>query len=106
MPGGGTAVISSAALRREGAAVNSPVPPDAGNLFVKISVEDGGGGISPEVFERLFEPLFSTKEKGRGTGFGLSTVYGVVKQHNGWVEVTTEPGQGSEFTIFLPAADS
>lgn len=105
MPGGGTAVISSAALRLEGGAVNPPAPPEAGNLFIKISVRDSGEGITPEVFERLFEPLFSTREKGPRAGFGLSTVYGVVRQHNGWVEVRSEPGQGSEFTLFLPAVN-
>lgn len=105
MPGGGTAVVSSAAVRLEGGAINSPKPAEAGNLFVTISVRDGGGGISAEVFDRLFEPLFSTGKKGRGTGLGLSTVYGALKQHNGWVEVKSAPGQGSEFTMFLPAAD-
>ncbi|MDP2866305.1 MAG: ATP-binding protein, partial [Elusimicrobiota bacterium] len=105
MPGGGTAVISSAALRLEGEAVNSPKPGEAGSLFIKISVRDSGAGISPENLEQLFEPLFSTRKKGVGAGFGLAAVYGVVKQHNGWVEVKSEPGQGSEFALFLPAAN-
>ncbi|MBI4802932.1 MAG: hypothetical protein HY796_10455 [Elusimicrobia bacterium] len=104
MPGGGTAAISSFALRPESAAVNPPTPHAAGPLFIRIAVQDSGSGITPEVFEHLFEPLFSTRKKGLGTGLGLSMVYGVVKQHNGWVEVKSEPGLGSEFMIFLPAA--
>lgn len=104
MPGGGTAVISSSALRLEGEAVRSPKPPEAGPLFIRISVRDGGAGIAPETFEHLFEPLFSTGKKGICVGLGLSLVYGVAKQHNGWVEVKSGPGQGSEFSLFLPAA--
>lgn len=103
-PGGATAIISSAAVRLEGGAVNSPDPAEAGGLFIKISVQDSGAGISAENLERLFEPFFSTRNKGRGAGFGLATVYGVVLQHNGWVEVKSGPGPGSEFTVFLPAA--
>lgn len=103
MPGGGTAVISTSALRLEGGAVHSPDPQAAGTMFIKISVRDSGEGISPEVFEHLFEPLYSTRKTGRKAGLGLSMVYGLVKQHNGWVEVITASGQGSEFSIFLPA---
>ncbi len=102
-PGGGKAVISAAALRLEGGAVKALNPPEAGGLFIKISVRDSGPGISAEIFERLFEPQFLNKEKNHGRGLGLSLVYGVVKQHNGWLEVKSQPGQGSEFTLFLPA---
>lgn len=105
MPGGGTVSVTSAALRLESGAVNSPKPEEAGALFVKISVRDSGGGISPENLEHLFEPLFPANKKGAGAGFGLAAVYGVLKQHNGWVEVKNEPGRGSEFSIFLPAAN-
>ncbi|MCX5792901.1 MAG: ATP-binding protein [Elusimicrobia bacterium] len=105
MPGGGTAVISSSALRLEGGAVNSPDPLAAGTMFIKIAVRDSGAGITPEVLERLFEPLFSTRKKRQGAGLGLSMVYGLVKQHNGWVEVKSEPGQGSEFSLYLPAVN-
>jgi len=103
-PGGVAVVVSSAAVRLEAAAINSPEPAAAGSLFVKITVQDSGTGISPEVFERLFEPFFSTRKKRPGAGLGLAAVYGVVMQHNGWVEVKSEPGRGSEFAIFLPAA--
>lgn len=106
MPEGGTAVISSAVLELGAEAVNSPDPAAAGSRFIKVSVLDAGPGMSAEVLDRLFEPLFSTSKKGLGVGFGLSTVYGVVKQHNGWVEVKSEPGRGSEFSLFLPTANS
>lgn len=105
MPGGGTAAVSSGAVRLEGGAVNSPKPEEAGPPFVKISVADSGAGINPENLEQLFEPLFTVVKKGAGAGLGLAAVYGVVKQHNGWVEVKSEPGRGSEFSIFLPAAN-
>lgn len=103
MPGGGAAVVGSSALRLEGGAVHSPDPAAAGNLFIKVSVGDSGAGISGETFEHLFEPLFSTGKKGVGAGFGLAVVYGVARQHNGWVEVKSEPGHGSEFSLLLPA---
>lgn len=105
MPGGGTAAISSCAVRLEGGAVNSPKPEEAGSLFVKISVADSGAGISQENLEQIFEPLFTVVKKGAGAGLGLAAVYGVVRQHNGWVEVKSEPGRGSEFVLFLPAAN-
>lgn len=106
MSGAGTAVITSSARRFEVEGVNPPDALRSGRLFIKISVRDSGEGITPEALERLFEPFFSTKEKSRGLGFGLSMVYGVVKLHNGWVEVKSGPGQGSEFVVFLPAVNS
>ena len=70
--------------------------------FARLSVSDTGCGITPEVMPHLFEPFFTTKEQGKGTGLGLATVYGIVKQHEGWIEVETKPGQGTCFRIFIP----
>jgi PAS domain S-box-containing protein len=70
--------------------------------FVRLSVSDTGTGIAPEVLPRIFEPFFTTKEVGKGTGLGLAMVFGIVKQHRGWVQCSSAPGQGARFDIFLP----
>jgi CheY-like chemotaxis protein len=80
--------------------------PDASpGTYVCVSVSDTGAGIPLEIMPRIFEPFFTTKEAGKGTGLGLATVFGIVKQHHGWIKLDNRPGQGVRFQVFLPASD-
>jgi len=74
--------------------------------FVRLSVADTGTGMSPEVLSHIFEPFYTTKPVGKGTGLGLATVYGIAKQHEGWTEVKSQLGVGSTFLIYLPICDA
>ena len=74
--------------------------------YIEIRIRDTGAGMSPLTLERLFEPFFTTKEIGKGSGLGLATVYGIVKQNHGWVFADSVPGVGSTFRILLPRADA
>ena len=101
MPGGGQLVIetANAVLDEQYAAQNIEVVPGE---YVSLSISDSGSGMSPEVVEHAFEPFFTTKEVGRGTGLGLSMVYGFVKQSRGHVKIYSEIGVGTRIMIYLP----
>jgi CheY-like chemotaxis protein len=103
MPSGGrlTVATSHADLPE----VAAPVEAREGR-FVRLSVSDDGPGIPPHVLPRVFEPFFTTKEPGKGTGLGLATVFGIAKQHEGWVQVHSEPGCGAQFDVYLPACEA
>jgi PAS domain S-box-containing protein len=104
MPGGGRLVIETAVVELDTDA--SKHHPDARpGHFARLSVTDTGSGMSADVLQRIFEPFFTTKEVGKGTGLGLATAYGIVHQHQGWISVYSEPGQGSTFRIFLPVPE-
>lgn len=74
--------------------------------YVLITVADTGVGIPPEIIEKIFDPFFTTKEAGSGTGLGLSTAIGIVRSHGGFIIVSSQPGAGSEFKVYVPAAES
>jgi PAS domain S-box-containing protein len=103
MPSGGALVIetSNAVLDENYAAQNVEVTPGE---YVAVSITDSGAGMPPEVLERAFEPFFTTKEVGRGTGLGLSMVYGFAKQSRGHVKIYSEIGHGTRVMVYLPRA--
>jgi signal transduction histidine kinase/CheY-like chemotaxis protein len=102
MDKGGTLTISIRDVEIDDAYAQTHPDAHAGS-FTALCVADTGRGIEPETMTRIFEPFFTTKEVGKGTGLGLATVYGIVKQHEGWIEVISEPGKGATFTVFFPA---
>ena len=102
MPKGGKLVIATAAVQTNADFLREH-PLGYEGHFVCVTVSDTGCGMDRHLLEHIFEPFFTTKELGKGTGLGLATVYGIIKQHCGWVEVSSQPGHGSTFRVYLPA---
>jgi two-component system cell cycle sensor histidine kinase/response regulator CckA len=103
MPEGGSVIVRTDRVVVE---EDAPQPPQAPpGAYARLRVTDTGIGIPSEVIQHIFEPFFTTKEPGRGTGLGLATVYGIVRQHGGFVNVAGAPGRGAEFEILLPEAE-
>ncbi len=105
MPDGGRLEIATSVVALDAARVLSN-PEALPGRFVCLTVRDTGSGIAPEVLPKIFEPFFTTKEVGTGTGLGLATVYGIVMQHQGVLEVASQPGADTSFHVFLPASAS
>jgi two-component system, cell cycle sensor histidine kinase and response regulator CckA len=104
MSGGGCLAIETRGVEGDEAwsSQHGPAPPGS---YLQLSVSDTGVGMGPDVLAHLFEPFFTTKETSQGTGLGLATVYGVVKQSGGYIEVRSEPGRGTSVEVFFPQAE-
>lgn len=100
MPEDGEVVVESQSVQAH--------PPEGSGLtaceagYIRLSVSDRGEGIDPAHLREVFDPFFTTKEVGEGSGLGLSIVYGIVRDHEGWIDVSSEPGRGSRFSVYLP----
>ncbi|MBS0206088.1 MAG: PAS domain S-box protein [Planctomycetes bacterium] len=105
MPDGGSITIEVTSIVLNGNA--SQLNPEAHpGPYVLLKVTDTGCGMTPDVIDRIFDPFYTTKEVGKGTGLGLATVQGIVKSHDGFISVYSEPGQGTSFSVYLPATQS
>ena len=105
MPKGGELHIATKSIQRDAPSATFDAGVPAGD-YVVIEVVDTGSGIPPEIIGRIFEPFYTTKEQGKGTGLGLSMIFGFVKQSGGHIAVSSDPGKGTTFRIYLPSNDT
>ena len=103
MPGGGDLFLKTSNVTHEDIG-DKPYKPKSGD-YILLKVRDTGTGMEQKVMDRIFEPFFTTKELGRGSGLGLASVYGIIKGHGGYIDVESKEGQGSIFSIYLPASE-
>jgi len=104
MPGGGKLILTT--QNQTHLNIKSDhYNPEPGN-YVQLTITDTGSGMDKTTLARIFDPFFTTKEMGRGTGLGLASVYGIIKSHDGYIDVESDQGQGTTFTIFLPASEN
>jgi two-component system cell cycle sensor histidine kinase/response regulator CckA len=104
MPDGGILTIKTRNRKLDASCAES-TPESKPGRYVELSVIDDGIGIDPKILGHIFDPFFSTKGVGQGTGLGLSVVHGIVKQHGGWIRVSSRPGEGAVFAVYLPAVE-
>ncbi|MGD2187057.1 MAG: PAS domain S-box protein [Desulfobacterales bacterium] len=103
MPGGGKLILTTKNETHLNIKSNHYDPKPG--KYVQLTITDSGIGMDPQTLERIFDPFFTTKDMGRGTGLGLASVYGIIKSHDGYIDVESEKGHGTTFTIFLPATE-